>query len=353
MFGMSGTGCKALRASALVAAGVAFIVTAGCGSSSSKTTGSGPSRAPSSSPGSGPSRAPSSSPTASAEPVSFAPPSSPGQGKKFYVSIGDSYGAGYQPASNGKGLGTFGAGYANQLPALVESQNYHLTLVNFACSGATTTSLISTRSCPYAGEQGPGQVSYPTQTQAQAATAFVAAHRSEVGLITVSISGNDITACARQANLTAAGVAGCLTKALVTVKTNLGSFLKQLHAAAGPDVPIIGLTYPDVVLGSYVSPKPSTRSLAALSVTAFKALINPALKAQYDAVNGIFVDITAATGAYTPFTQTTTLAPYGTIPVAVAKVCELTFYCQLTNIHPRTVGYTFIAHQIAAALPPR
>jgi hypothetical protein len=70
-------------------------------------------------------------------------------------------------------------------------------------------------------------------------------------------------------------------------------------------------------------------------------------------VKGIFVDITAATGGYLPFTQTTTLAPYGTIPVAVANVCKLTFYCQLTNIHPRTVGYTLIAQQIAKALPPR
>lgn len=341
MFGTSGTGFKALRAAAAATAGVALCVTAACGSSSSKTNGSGPSKAP------------SSSPAASASPAGFAAPTSPGKGKLFYVSIGDSYGAGYQPAANGKGLGTFGEGYANQLPALVASHNYHLTLVNFACSGATTTSLISTKSCPYAGEQGPGQVTYPDQTQAAAASAFIAAHRSEVGLITVSISGNDITACARQKNATAASVAACLQKALPLVKANLATFLKQLRNAAGSDVPIVGLTYPDVVLGSYLSTVPKIHALAALSVTAFKSLINPALKAQYDAVNGIFIDITAATGGYTPFTQTTTLAPYGTIPVAVAKVCELTFYCQLTNIHPRTLGYTLIAQQIAAALPPR
>ena len=271
MFGTSGTGSKALRAAAAAAAGLALFVTAACGSSSTKTNGSGPSKAP------------SSSPTASAAPATFAPPSSPGKGKLFYVSIGDSYGAGYQPASNGKGLGTFGEGYANQLPALVDSHGYHLTLVNFSCSGATTTSLISTKSCPYAGEQGPGQVTYPDQTQAAAATAFIAAHRSEVGLITVSISGNDITACARQKDTTAAGVATCLTGALAKVKANLATFLKQLHTAAGSDIPIIGLTYPDVVLGSYVSAKASTRPLAALSVTAFRSLINPALKAQYDA----------------------------------------------------------------------
>lgn len=323
---------------AATVAAAMFALTA-CGSSS---TGTAPKPSPS----------PTSSPTASAATAAGAAPSSPGQGKQFYVSIGDSYAAGFQPIGR-TGLGSFGHGYANQLPALVDSHDYHLTLVNFGCTGATTTTLISARGCKYAGHQGPNEVVYPGQTQAAAASAFIAAHRSQVALVTVSISGNDITACGRQKDTSAASVAACLTTALAKVKANLSTFLSQLRTASGPDIPIVGITYPDVILGSYVSPNPSARALAPISVTAFKSLINPALKAEYDAVNGIFVDITAASGAYTPFTQTTKLAPYGTIPVAVAKVCQLTFYCQLTNIHPRTVGYTLIAQQIATALPPR
>ena len=66
-----------------------------------------------------------------------------------------------------------------------------------------------------------------------------------------------------------------------------------------------------------------------------------------------FVDVTQATGAYLPFSQTTTLVPYGTIPQSVANVCQLTFYCQWQNIHPRTSGYTAIANQIAASLPQK
>ena len=120
----------------------------------------------------------------------------------------------------------------------------------------------------------------------------------------------------------------------------------------GPQVcTIVGITYPDVILGLYVSKSPTGKSLAALSVTAFKTLINPALKSEYDAVGATFIDVTAATDGYVPFTQTTTLAPYGTIPVAVAKTCELTWYCQFQNIHPRTVGYTAIADLIHKALP--
>ena len=99
-----------------------------------------------------------------------------------------------------------------------------------------------------------------------------------------------------------------------------------------------------------MSKKPAQQALAPLSVTAFRSLINPALKAEYDTVDAVFVDVTAGTGAYTPLSQLTTLAPYGTIPVAVAKVCQLTWFCQLENIHPRALGYSVIADLIEKAI---
>jgi hypothetical protein len=116
-------------------------------------------------------------------------------------------------------------------------------------------------------------------------------------------------------------------------------------------VTIVGLTYPDVILGAYVSKAANGHTLASLSVTAFKSLINPALKAEYDAIGATFIDVTAATDAYVPFTQTTTLAPYGTVPVAVAQACELTYYCQFHDIHPHTQGYALIADLIRKSLP--
>jgi len=86
-------------------------------------------------------------------------------------------------------------------------------------------------------------------------------------------------------------------------------------------------------------------------VTAFSSLINPALKKQYEAVGGSFVDVTAATGAYGPLTTDTTLAPYGSIPVPVAKICELTYFCVYHDIHPRTQGYAIIADLVTGTLP--
>jgi hypothetical protein len=63
--------------------------------------------------------------------------------------------------------------------------------------------------------------------------------------------------------------------------------------------------------------------------------------------------VTAASGAYTPFEQVTTLQPYGTVPVAVARVCELSYFCAQGDIHARTDGYALIARLVAGQLPRR
>jgi lysophospholipase L1-like esterase len=263
---------------------------------------------------------------------------------ELYVSLGDSYAAGYQPTGPNSGR-TDTNGFAYQVPALAAAKGFNFKLVNFGCGGATTTSIIQSVGCPQS-LLGPGATPYPTQTQAAAAEAFLRSHRGHVRLITVSISGNDVTGCASVGK-----PIPCVATAVTTIKRNMSILLSGLRSAAGPTVPIIGTTYPDVILGLFLSKKASVRSLAVLSVTAFKDLINPALKAEYSAVGGTLVDVTAATGAYGPLTQMTELAPYGRIPVPVAKVCELTFYCQWQNIHPRTAGYTVIAKLIVGALP--
>ena len=302
----------------------------------------------SSSPSSSPSTSASpSAPVSSSASASANLPTTPAAGKKFYVSLGDSYAAGYQPSATGKVGVTSTTGFVYRLASEATVHGSKLEVVNFACAGATTTSVLQQDGCA-PGLLGPGAANYPNTTQAKAAVDFITAHRKDVGLISVSISGNDVTSCARGA---VANVASCLSTALVKVKANLTTLLSELRTAAGADVPIVGITYPDVVLGAYVNSPTNGKTLASLSVTAFKSLINPALKAAYDAVKGTFIDVTAATDAYVPFTQTTTLAPYGTIPESVAKVCQLTFYCQFKDIHPHDAGYQLIADLIKKALP--
>jgi lysophospholipase L1-like esterase len=335
----------ASRPAALLAVLVllAYAVTAGCGAPRHPATG--PARAV----GAGSSARPAIV-QESSSPEHPRPPDAPGPGKKFYVSIGDSYAAGYQPVNGQQALGST---TRNGYPYLVAARGIRgtgLTLVNYACSGITTTALLEQKGC-LVPLLGPGAPLYPRQTQAQAAIDFIAAHRTEVGLITVIIGGNDITHCAYAEDLTR-----CLRPALATVDTNLARFLPRLRAAAGPSTPIVGLTYPDVLLGAYLSPgavpNESGYRLAARSATGFRDQINPALAVRYRAVGATFLDVTAATGAYVPFSTTTQLDPYGVIPLAVARSCELTYYCQLMDIHPRTSGYQAIADLIVSALAP-
>jgi GDSL-like lipase/acylhydrolase family protein len=254
----------------------------------------------------------------------------------YYVSLGDSYSVGYQPG--------YGAtpGYT-----VYVANKAHLKLVNFGCGGATTTSLVATVGCPDPLPHTTGAVLYPSTTQAAAAEAFLTAHRGHIGLITVSIAGNDVTACAAQAN-----PISCVGTAVTGITKNVTALAAALRASAGPRVPLIGLTYPDVILGAYVYPsQPPTASrlsLAKLSVVAFKALINPALAKAYSSAGGSLVDVTAATGAYTPLTRTVRLNPYGTIPAPVASVCSLTWFCSQGNIHAKTAGYTFIGKLVVA-----
>jgi lysophospholipase L1-like esterase len=262
----------------------------------------------------------------------------------LYISLGDSYAAGYQPSGPHSGQ-TDTNGFAYQIPALAARKGDDLQLVNFGCGGATTTSILHSVGC---GQLGPGATQYPTETQAAAAEEFLRNHRGKIGLITVSIGGNDVTRCAA-----AASVVACVTAAVAEIKRNLALLLGGLRSAAGPSVPIVGTTYPDVILGLDLSKQASVRNVAKLSVVAFKDLINPTLEKAYAAVRGDFVDVTAATGAYGSLTRLTDLPPYGRIPLPVARVCELTFFCQYHDIHPRTAGYKIIAELIVATLPVR
>jgi hypothetical protein len=81
---------------------------------------------------------------------------------------------------------------------------------------------------------------------------------------------------------------------------------------------------------------------------AFKALINPALSKAYAHSTGAFVDVTAATGAYTSLNRTVRTTAYGTIPVPVATVCALTWFCARGDIHAKTPGYTLIGKLVVA-----
>ena len=120
---------------------------------------------------------------------------------------------------------------------------------------------------------------------------------------------------------------------------------------AGPSVPIVGLTYPDVFLGLYPSNDPQQKQLAGVSVSGFEHVLNPALASAYAAIGATFIDVTRATGGYIPLTESRPSGSRGSTPVAVADVCALTYFCRLQDVHPTNLGYALIARLIVATLP--
>ena len=273
----------------------------------------------------------------------------------YYLSLGDSYSIGYQPpsASNPVGDPNGSPGYT----AFVAKKK-KMTLEQFGCGGATTSSIVNSIGC---GDYGSSNVvEYPTTTQESAALAFInnPANAGEVGLITVSIGGNDVTSCAN-ASGGEAGILTCIETADASITTNVTSLVSSLDSALsanGDSARVIGLTYPDVILGDWVFPTGATnQTLAGISATAFDALINPTLQAAYGGAHN-FVNVTQAPFKYatagddTPLATLKKVEPYGKIPAAVAEICQLTYFCSLGNIHANTAGYTFIGKLIVAHL---
>lgn len=259
----------------------------------------------------------------------------------LYVSLGDSYAVGFQPAEASREVGERD-GFADLVPGLAAAEGVELELVNLGCGGATVESMRIGEPCTERGRAVDGPAT--DGSQLDAAVELLEAERDRVALVTVSIGGNDVTDCA--------GVpepVDCVAAAVGDIEASLAEMLPRLRAAAGPEATIVGLTYPDVILGAWVAGDEGSRQLAELSVIAFRDFINPTLADAYAAIDAEFVDVTEATGAYVPIDQTTELEPYGEVPVAVARVCELTWYCELADIHPRSEGYAVIADLVVDA----
>ncbi|NUT47629.1 MAG: hypothetical protein HOV94_10030, partial [Saccharothrix sp.] len=182
------------------------------------------------------------------------------------------------------------------------------------------------------------------RTQLDAAVRTLRENQGRVGLVTGVIGGNDLAPCA-----SAPDPVACATRAVADIRANLAATLPALRDAAG-DAPILGLTYPDVFLGAWVSPDfPNGQDLARLSVSLFRDFFNTALKAEYERVGATFVDVTAATGGYGPLTETTQDPAHGPIPTPVARVCALTYFCDRTDVHPTPAGHEAIASAVLAA----
>jgi lysophospholipase L1-like esterase len=248
----------------------------------------------------------------------------------YYLALGNSLAAGYQP------VGSRDDGYVPQIYRAVASTVPNFRLVNLACDGATTATLLS----------GGGACTYPgIDTQLAAAEKFLHSHGGKVLLITIDIGGNDVNRCAAGGTIDAA----CAAAAIKTVATNLGKIMERLRLAA-PKVSIVGMTYYDPYLASWLT-GPAGQEVARQSIV-LTTQLNQKLTDAYTApqARARVADVEGAF-ATTDLTTMTTLPGVGEVPLAVANICTLTWMCSRRDIHPNSTGYTVIAQAFLARLP--
>jgi lysophospholipase L1-like esterase len=305
----------------------AFDVPGGGPSGTSAPGGTSVTRVPatSSSPTSTP---PSATSSAGAPPdgsaVTTPAPAPPGTG--FYLALGDSLAAGFQ---NGADHRT--EGYVGAVRTAVEGREGPTELVNLACSGETTTSMLEGGSCRY--DRG---------TQLAEAERFLRDHARDVRLVTLDIGGNDVAAC---------GFGGlepsCTTPALATLSRNLPVITSRLRAAA-PHAQVVVLNYYDPflvldLLGSSGGTGPGQRSVAEL------AKVNAAIARSARAGGARVADVAAAFD--TTVTTPTVVKDLGTLPTNLARIITWTWMAPPRfDFHANDAGYAVMAKAVERQL---
>lgn len=242
----------------------------------------------------------------------------------YYVSVGDSLAQGYQPIGGPNsplGIDGYNQGYADQLFKAVRDRYQQLQLVKLGCGGETTKTMVD----------GAIWCGFPAGSQLRQAEAFLIAHRGEIAFITIDVGANDFFQYGEQAP--------------ATVATYLPQILIRLRAAAGPNVPIVGMTYYAVGLPEVWN---TTHSLAAVQAYIDEvAALNGLLGSIYTAAGDPVADVE---GAFQVWDKTLI---DGT-PLDVIRECQWTWVCTSPphgpDIHANTDGYGVIAQAFEEAI---
>lgn len=266
-----------------------------------------------------------------AGPVAATPGSSGDHAPVYYLALGDSLAAGVQPTGNPDQMYRTSEGYADQLYATAKAWYPNLTLVNLACPGESTYTMIHGGLCAY--DRG---------SQLAEAENFLHAHGKFVAFVTIDLGANDFV-CQDDVS--------CLPPGFVTIGANLPGILTELRAAAGPDVPIFGMTIYDPFLGWYLL-GPDGQALAEQSVWGGIVPLNDLLTGIFGAADMQVADVQ---GAFST-TDFTPVPSYGNLPLNVVRICQWTWICVPPplgpNNHPNALGYGVMAQAFAAVVHP-
>ena len=268
-----------------------------------------------------------SAPVASAQAPAAPGPSSNAMG--WYLAMGDSLAAGYQPGQGDDKTG----GYVGGVLAAVKADTAKTKLVNVACSGETVVTMVAGGRCAY--DEG---------TQLAQAVEFLHAHRRTTRLVTIDIGANDVQRCVSRSPLGIDVV--CIQQGLGDVQRLLPQVLAQLHAAA-PGAHIVVANYYNPFLAAYLTGA-AGQALAQQSM-ALQAALNAIIAGSAATVGADVADVATAFHS-TVTTPVTVPALGGPVPTNVATICAWTWMCQLGDIHANDTGYAVMAGTVAARL---
>jgi lysophospholipase L1-like esterase len=268
---------------------------------------------------------------ATAMPALAAGGSSDEHATRYYVSLGDSLAAGVQPIGDPADEFRTSEGYAEQLLALARPSIPKLSLVKLGCPGETTTTLIDGGLC-----------SYPHGSQLDEAVAFLRGHRSLVAFVTIDIGSNDFACQEPQ----------CVPPGVASISTNLPLILAALRTAAGPGVPIVGMTMYNPLLAAWLT-GPAGQQVAVAAAQLFVGPVNQLARGIFLASGARVADVAAAFSS-DDFATQVPLPGFGTVPLNVARICQWTWVCAPPplgpNNHANAAGYGVIAATFAAEL---
>lgn len=244
----------------------------------------------------------------------------------YYLALGDSLAAGYQPAHDGLTGGVdLKGGYADDVLAGVQASDPKTKLLNLACPGERSTTMVTGGTCPY--DEG---------SQLDQALEFLHAHGRSTRAVTVQIGANDVQRCVDRATLVIDLV--CIQNGMADVATYLPMILGKLRAEA-PDAQLIVLNYYNPFLAAYLTGNP--------------ALAEQSTQLQ-GTLNGIIANAAASSGAtladVAEAFQSNVWTLVNGVPTNVANICAYTWMCARNDIHANDAGYALIGETVVRRL---
>ena len=239
----------------------------------------------------------------------------------YYVSLGDSLAAGYQPDTKKDEP----VSYTDRVYDALSAENPGLVHIRLGCDGETTVTMVDG-----------GRCAYPDSTsQLDAAVTFMDAHPGKIKYVTNDIGANDIYHCVSNGSLDV----GCIVSNLVTIQSNLSTIDSRLRAAGGDGAVYVGMTYYNPLLASWL--KGGASEVIATATTAANNILSQVIASTNSGHGWMTADVAAAFSS-DDFTLVD-LPGVGSVPKNVARVCTWTWMCALGDIHANLAGHQVIA----------